>query len=77
MTTIYKRPESRHWSRRSLSFTPDEVMDLEAGRVSKIIVLTPSMRVFCTITEFGNILETLTCKGDYYVGRYKKDDTDY
>lgn len=77
MKVIRKQPSEEYWSRRSLSFSADEIAAIVSGKTEKIVVMTPSWTVFRTITRFDNIIASMKCKGDYYVARYKAEDHDY
>ena len=77
MNVIKKKPSPSFWFRKSLSFSAEEIANIAAGEVEKIIVLTPALKVYCEITSFENILGSVTCKGDYYVAQYKAEDTNY
>ncbi len=74
MSVLRKRPGKEYWSRRSLSFTAEELTAISNGEVTKIIVMSPSMRTLCEIEYFDNILSSITGKEDYYIARYKKED---
>lgn len=75
--TLKKMPREKYWITKSLSFTAEEITGIQLGEIKKIMVMTPDMKCLCTITEFKNILSSIQCKGDYYVARYKKEDTNY
>ena len=77
MSILRKKPNEEHWVKRSLSFSAEEIAAISNGEVEKIIVMTPSMTMFCEIVCFDNILASVTCKGDYYVARFKKEDAIY